>query len=260
MTRIETLKQELEQLKAFGKNEKYRAEQIYNWVSNCVAFFSSIGMNESIIAGFMSTFEDKTERKNTSLVLEPSKIGPFTDHSSGYVLSHDIFDDDSVHKKSVYLKIAFTTADKIIENLEDVGRLAPKPLMEFFKGRTDLSHISSSLELMEQNFETKDSAALLDNVITLLESIFGLEPVLAGKELSKQINKVTSDSTLSKKFGDIRPEIFQALHNFRMLRNQLGSHKSVPIQYDIPFAVSLSAAYLAIMFLQLTMATGEVVK
>jgi len=261
MTKIKTLKQELEQLKTFVRDEEsYCAEQIYNWVSDCVAFFASIGMNESIITGFMSTFEYKSERLNKSLNLQPSEIGPFTDKLGGYKLAHSIFDYDSVHKKSVYLKIAFTTADKIIENLEDVGRLVPKPLLEFFKSRTGLSHISSSLELMKQNCETKDSAALLDNVITLLESIFVLESDLVGKKLSQQINTITNEPTLSKKFGDIRSEIFQAFHNFRMLRNQLGSHKSVPIQYDMPFAVSLSAAYLAIMFLQLTMATGEVVK
>lgn len=261
MTKIQLLTKALEKLKDFVREDKsYSAEEIYNWVSNCVAFFASVGMNESIISGFMSTFKSRVRGNGMARAMQPSEIGPFSDHSGGYKLVYDIFDYDSVHKKSLYLKIAFTTADKIIENLEESERLIQKPLIQFFESRSEYSHIKSSLELMDKNFQDKNPDALLDNTITLLESIFGLEPSLAVKDLSGRINVIKNDPSLKKKFGDVRPEILQAFHNFRMLRNQLGSHKNVPIQYDVPFAVALSAAYLAIMFLQITMATGQIIK
>ncbi|MFZ2969795.1 MAG: hypothetical protein WA063_01460 [Minisyncoccia bacterium] len=258
----EEQKRQLESLKNYIGNYSYSAEQIINWVSNCVAFFSSIEVNESIISGFMRTFEEK-EKKSGDLMNVSTFIGPFQSLSSGGLYTirngNDYWRSGNIHAEMVYINIAFQAAENILNNLEESERLIPKSLINFFKDKPEYSQISSSLELMEQNFENKDAVGLSEKAIALLGSILNLESTLAGKDLSKQMRQIQSTQVLKDKFG-VRKEVITALDNSRILRNYLSSHKNIPIEYNVPFAVSLGIAYLVIMFLQITMATGILIK
>lgn len=257
------LKNELNELQDFLQGKTFSASEIIRWVSSCVAFFSSINMNESIISGFMGTFANKAQEiKNNAALFEPSRLGPFTKNrgNSCFILDRrDLFSPDRIFSDMVYIQIAFTTAENILNSLEDSERLVPKSLIKSFSEKPEYSQIFSSLELLQQNFEARDSVGLASNGIALLGSLLNLEPSIKGKDLSAQLRKLQSDHKLRIKFG-VRKEIICALDNSRILRNYLATHKAVPIEYDIPFSVSLGGAYLVIMFLQITMATGEVIK
>lgn len=251
-------RKELEKLKKFLQEKSSNKARIVEWISSCVAFFSSLKINESIITGFMKTFELKDEDTKTPIILRDQDIGPFKKYGETYEFG-DFLSMDVDHE-AMYIHIAFKSADNALCNLEEAERLIPKSLLNFFQENAHLAHIAASLELMERAFEEKNPDALLNNAITLLETIFGLEPSLTEKDLSKQINIIKGDPSIQSAFGNIRLEILQAFQNFRLLRNQLGSHKSIAMQYNIPFTVALSAGYLTIMFLQITMSTGSVIK
>ena len=60
-----------------------------------------------------------------------------------------------------------------------------------------------------------------------------------------------------EKFG-VPKEFCYALNNSRLLRNIKSVHKTRPMRYDIPFLVVLGSAYLIIMFLEMTIATGVI--
>lgn len=260
--RNEELRKQLEELRLFLEPDiKRSANEIVNWVSKCVAFFAAIEMNESIIQGFMRAFETK-EMATSDGVLISSNLGPFQathdPHFSPRVFT-SIYDKEYAHDEILYIRIAFQTARNIIEKSEDAERLIPKSLVNFFTERTQYSHISSSLELLEQNFENKDSSGMIANSMTLLGSILDLDQTLKGKELSLQLKNIRANKELMEKFG-LRAEIQSALDNSRILRNNLASHKSLAIEYNIPYAVALSAAYLVIFVLKIVMAEGELIK
>ena len=255
--KTQDLKKELQKLKNFLDKNSFSDSELIKWVSSSVAFFSKIKMNEPIVAAFLNTFNPEKDGQKKDISSYSHRIGPFV-RSFGeqkYVCKHDYFGVDSVDAKMVYIAVAFQTAETIIQNLEESERLVPKSLLGFFKIDSKYSQIFSSLELMEQNFENKDADGLAKNSLTLLESTLGLELALKGLDLSKQLKKLCANQVILDKFG-IRKEIIYALDNSRLLRNQLGAHKDIPIEYDIPFAVALGIAYLVIMVLQITMATG----
>jgi hypothetical protein len=261
--KVEEVKKQYKLLHQFYLTNPHSGSEVIKWVSSCVAFFSSIGVNGSIISGFMRTFEPKTGSENPL----SSTIGPFVSSSgmdryslkgtNKYSISSS-FETGNIYTRTVYIDIAFQTAKNILGSLEESERLIPNSLINSLKSNLQYSQISSSLELMEVNFENKDSIGLATNAISLLSSIFNLEMALAGKPLSNQIRQVKSTKELLIKFG-VRPEVLIALDNSRILRNYLSSHKNLPIEYNVPFAVSLGTAYLVIMFLQITMATGVLI-
>lgn len=251
--KVKKLKQDYRKLYGFLSRKNIGTRDIVDWISDCVAFFSTVKVNESIISVFMDSFKEGEVWDGLR-----GHFGPFAATIVGYYSMKDensIFKSGNLYGRRVATEIAFRTAKSIILNLEDAERLVPKTLLIYFNENTSYSQIASSLEMMEQNFEKKDAQALAQNSITLLESILDLEQSLVGQDLSNKLRRLCADTTLLDKFG-ARKEIVHALDNSRLLRNQLTTHKSIPIEYDIPFAVSLGTAYLVIMFLQITMATG----
>lgn len=259
--RVEQLKTKLRNLRDFLDQES-PAEHVVAWISECVAFFSSLGMSDSTVSGFMRTFENEKIESSSLLSMPRGNIGPFKRSGAGDSLrlatGFSMFSGNR-HAEQLYIDIAFRTAENIIDNIEDSERLISKSLAGFFSGKTEFSNISSSLEQMQENFEKKDSSSMAFNAIALLENILELEPSLRGLELSKKIGRIIADSNLQEKFG-VRKEVLCALDNFRILRNHLVTHKSIPIEYNVPFAVSLGASYLVVLFLQTTMAAGVLVK
>lgn len=255
--RVAQLKSKLRKLQDF-LDQGGSAEHVIAWISECTAFFSSLGMSDSIVSGFMRTFEHE---KTPDLPVLGVDIGPFKGNTSNFLsLENDWLSfRGNRHTEKLYIDIAFKTAENIIDSLEESERLISKTLIGFFGGKTEFSNISSSLELMQENFEKQDSVGMALNAIALFENILELEPSLRGLELSKKIGRINADPQLQEKFGT-RREVLCALDNFRILRNHLVTHKNIPIEYNVPFAVSLGASYLVVLFLQTTMAAGILVK
>ncbi len=253
------LKKQLISLREFLDKDTYSAEEIVDWVSGCVAFFSAIGVSDVIVSGFMKSFEYTEHAAANTMIIFSTNIGPFIGDldTKVYRKKEDwtYLSKGNIHSETIYLKIAFKTAESIISNFEEAQRLVPKSLVAFFSEKPEFSQIYSSLVLLEQNFKDRDSISLATNAIALLGSILNLETSLVGRDLSNQLRQLQSNASTIAKFG-VRGEVIFALDNSRILRNHLASHKNVPIEYNVPFAVALGTAYLIIMFLQITMATG----
>ena len=254
------MKDKLLQLKRFLEGD-HSEEDVIEWISNCVAFFSSIGVAESIIVAFMHTFYDEGPRSSDPNIIDfTNRIGPFVNRCGlSFSLTKDMIGTRNDRKKIIFIDIAFKTAEDIIDDMEESERLIPKALISFFEQKTQYSHISASLRLMEQNFKNNNSDGLLKDALTLLDSVLDCEPQLCSYKISIKLRQLQTDSALLNKFG-VRKEIITALDNSRLLRNQLSVHKNIPLEYNIPLAVSLGAAYLVILTLQITMATGNVIK
>ena len=259
--KTQDLKKQLDSLIKFLDKKEFEELEIIEWICNCVSLFTLLKVNGNIISGFIKTFKHVEIMRSAYGYIKDTEIGPFhrLEHKEKYLFGDDGLSWRNPQKETLYITLAFSTAENIIKNREDTERLIPKSLVTFFKEKPEYSQIYSSLQTMEQNFENRDAEGLAANSISLLGSIFNLEKSLASKDLSKQISNIKADKKLLEKFG-VRSEVLTALDNSRILRNHLTSHKTIPIEYDVPFAVSLGTAYLVIMFLQITMSTGELIK
>lgn len=255
--RIQHLKKQLQLLNNFRSEDMGHFDfEVIKWISDCVSFFSSIGVKESIISGFMQTFENNAPED----ISFKDDIGPFK--RSGFETRYAI-NSYSVYGRRVtklmYIEIAFKTSENILNNMEESERLISKPLLFIFSDKPQYTHIASSLELMEQNFEKKDSVGLGQNAIALLGSVLNLSDSLKDCDLSRQLSRLKSDKSLLNEFG-VRSELITAFDNSRIIKNHIISHKNIPIEYDIPFAVSIGSAYLVVMFLQITISTGILIE
>lgn len=257
--KIQQLQTELKDLLGFLEKDSVSDIEVIRWVSHCAAFFTKIHMQESVISSFLGMFAPfPLSEKNEGTPSFASYIGPFVRGSGdgGYSYrKRSLMSLQSVRARMIYVDVAFETAKVIIEDFEESQQLVPKSLITFFEKQVSYSHIYSSLKLMEQNFVARDADGLSKNSMTLLESILELESTLKGKDLSMKLRNLCADPKLLNQFG-VRKEIIHSLDNSRLVRNQLSAHKDIPIEYNIPFAVALGMAYLVVMFLQITMATG----
>lgn len=261
-TELLELENELNNILAKGKG---KLNDLFDWVAMTISLFREINLEDTFIKGFIDSFDINKER---------TRIG-----SGGTLLgslkgfSTDIFygpfylrNDDEIQLRTrnpeQYLfkvRVAFAAAKQKVESLESEERLVPKTLTEFFGKDSKLSHIESSLKLLETCYQNKDTDGIYKNSLTLLDSIFELEPSLKEKGLQKKIRELQSNTKLMAKFG-ISREILCALDNNRLIRNWEVVHKTVPLKYNIPLQVSLGCAYLVITVLEITMATGKLIK
>jgi hypothetical protein len=251
--KIERLRAELKRLRAFS-GEAHAIHEVTNWVGDCAALFTTIRVPDAIVQCFMETFRPSPSNELGAVI----EIGPFKATRDGYKIQ-DGFLYDTVHANAIYIKVAFRTAANIIEELEEEESLVSSTLINLLQENTALNPITASLTALENNFQNRDAVGMTSNSIALLSSIFDLESTLKGRDLSKQIALVRCNDTLQKKFG-IEKDVLYAIDNSRLIRNYKVSHKTLPIPYDIPLAVSLGSAHLILMVLFMTMAAGELIK
>lgn len=255
--KIEQLKKRLDSLEKFLDTKKcFQKSDLICWISGCVSLFVEIGVSEEIINKFMKTFEFEEGLGNIS-------IGPFCfsygSGDSGYsYINSDI--QDNLSRDIYYVNIAFTAAKAILQREQDEERLIPKFLITTISENGKYSNIFSSLELLERFYQEKNSDGLFKESATLLSSVLSLSPELKDKkDLGPMLMCLIDNEDVRKKFG-IDPDFARALNNSRLIRNFKSVHKELPIKYDISFLVSLSCAYLVILFLEITISVGEIIK
>lgn len=244
------LNKKLEKLSSFLSKEKERRteDEIMDWVSNCVAFFSRLGINDVIISDFIKFYRPIDEED-----------GAFSSKRVMGNFEQNTFSRSYKNIAGSYLaEIAFISAKNILSRKEEEERLVPVWLISVF-GEKKYSGIKSSLMLIEKCYENKDSDGITKNSIVLLECILDLDNILAKKDtLSKKLKELLSNNVLLGNFG-VSKEFIVSLDNIRLVRNIKSVHKTKDINYNIPFLVSVNNAYLVILFLEIAAATGSII-
>jgi len=264
--RIEQLKNQLKKLEDYINSKAvFQKQELLLWIATTIAFLSEVGINSEIVNGFMRTFEFKNLR--CGLRGKP-EIGPFVydfdinDRESGYKLENNFFSFDTGKPSQdiYYVRVAFTAIRAKLNREQEEERLVPKFIIDCLSNNGKYGHIISSLELIEQSYSNKDTDGLVKNSITLLGSILDLDDQLKDKgSLSRKLSMLNNNKVICAKFG-IEKEYIFALNNSRIVRNIKSAHKNLPLKYDMPFVITSGFAYLIVMFLEITIATGEILK
>jgi len=264
MLKLIDLKKQLVDLEKFiNSGTIFTKDQLYNWLTRCVALFSYIGLNEVIIKLFLDSFKPLSKSSTYSLDdifdRDPISIGPFKKQNEStpfYELPKSYFGDIKI-EEMYPIKIAFESATYMLEQKADEERLVSKSIVNILSENEKYLHVVSSLNALQKAYENKDSEKLSSSAITLLDSILNLEPTLkAKKEISQKLRFLNTNSLTREKFG-ISKEVIYALDNSRIIRNYKSIHKSLPLKYDIPFLVGTSYAYLVLFFLEVVLSTGK---
>lgn len=244
---LKQLNKKMEKLLSFLSEDKRRSEnEIMVWISDCVALFSGLGVNSVIISNFIKFY--KPEDTGAGLMNVTRIIGNFdkTGFEKTYRNSY----------QSYSAEIAFASAKSILSRKQEDKRLVHNWLIDSFEDGK-YNGIKSSLILIETGYENKDSDSIIKNSLTLLECILDLDIALSEKKnLSYKLTELLSNETLRKNFG-VSKEFVIALNDGRLIRNIKSVHKKKDINYDIPFLVAINNAYLVILLLEITLATGN---
>lgn len=269
--KVEQFKKKLEKLEKFIDNkEVFKEHELIEWIAACVSFFTEIGINNEIIRGFMKTFEFELPDENERLfsnAFRHKKIGPFkynidTEHKElGYEInSNSDFEFNKKPSKDIYyVRIAFVAAKAILQKEQREERIVPKFLILALSKNKKYSNLISSLELIEKSYQDKNADGLVKNSLTLLDSILNFDSKLKLKKPKGKLNCLIDNEDKRKKFG-VSKDFVEALNNNRVIRNEEVMHKDLPLKYNIPFLVSLSFAHLVLLFLEITITTGKIIK
>ncbi len=266
MLKLEDLKKQLQDLEKFiNSGTIFTKDQLYNWLTRCVALFSYIGLNEVVIKLFLDSFKPLSESSpypslNDMFNTDPISIGPFKKENKStpfYELPKSYFGDVKI-EEMYPIKIAFESARYMLLQKEDEERLVSKSMIDVLSGNEKYLHVVSSLNDLQKAYENKDSEKLSSNAVTLLDSILNLNQELkAKKDVSQKLRTLLTNAPMRDMFG-ISKEIIFALDNARIIRNYKSIHKSLPLKYDIPFLVGTSFAYLVLLFLEIVISTEKV--
>ncbi len=250
---IEQFNTELDELSAFLIKKDKLEIDIVDWVSDCVSFFSRINVNTTIISDFINYYYPKTVKEGT--LDEERTLGNFV-QKPRYLNGDGFYQAKS---NSYLSKIAFKVAKSILKKIEEEERIVPFWLIKKLSEKEEYSNILSSLELIENNYEDRDGDGVVKNCLSLLENILNKSNDLKDNgDLIKKLNKLMNTPDILNKFGVSR-EFVIALNNSRITRNIQSVHKENKVKYDIPFLVAISTAYLVILFLEITISTGELI-
>lgn len=228
-------------------------------------FFSKLKINNLIITKFIDFYWPKyiEEETEESKLLSSQTLIPRTYETKRKLGNYDATTTPHCLKEcdSYLATIAFLMANENITKMEEELKIIPSWLIREFEDKKTYSNILSRLILIEKNYENKDADAILKNSITLLENILDLNTEVERKgNISKKIKYLMGkeNNEQLKKFG-VKKEFMEAFNNFRIIRNTESVHTEASIKYDIPFLVAVSNAYLVILLLKFTLATGELI-
>lgn len=251
---IEQLEKEINYLDNFFEKEKiFHENKIIEWIAHCVALFSKIKVNNEIISNFLKFFGGfRTKRNETNFGMNSIiyEFGPFSKSqmTDYYELTGSLY----------YKKIAFTSARAILKSKQEEEKLVPSWLIKNLSDKK-YSNLISSLELIEKSYQDKNADGLVKNSLTLLDSVLNFDSKLKKKEPKGKLNCLIDNENERKKFG-VSKDFVTALNNNRVIRNEEVIHKDLPLKYNIPFLVSLSFAHLVLLFLEITITTGKIIK
>lgn len=228
---------------------RLKLDDFLDWFSSCLNVFEQIQLQNYIVKNFIFSCEKKLDEKRK-------------DDGEIYIYFNGN-DEDRI-------KVAFRLSELKILRLDESERIVPKYLINALNESDNYSHIVSSLELIEKNYEERNSEALNTEVITLLDSILNLDEDLQvikkeGKKdriinIGLKLDFLIKENDLREKFG-VDKNMVLTLNNARAIRNVKNVHKNnLPIEFNTPFIVSMGFASLTILFLEMTLATGELIK
>ncbi len=279
--KVEQLKGKLDKLeKEINDKDEFYKKELIDWIVECTALFSQLKVNNEIIKRFIDVFdvrkigfEEETSEKARAST-EPNSFSHCNHSFTGGVNEikdcYKMNESGKNSKNIFYVNLAFTTARAIIENEEENERLVPKYLIETLFKSGNYLHIISSLELIEDNYEERNSDGLITNTVTLLDSILNLDEDLRiikneGKKdrirsIGLKLEFLEKNVIARQRFG-VSHDIIKTLNNARVIRNVKNVHKKdSPIEFNTPFIVAMGFASITILFLEMTNATGEVIK
>lgn len=241
-----------------NQNDNYSERAIIDWISECVNLFYAIGVDGIVIKHFLDYFSfniTEVETDTTNQVVFPGfqekkkqikNIGPFRQNSNYFGVSNTYHLSGSFY----YAKIAFSSARNILKNNIDEKRIVPLWLIELLSENDKTKHISSSLELMEEKYNKRNSEGLIIESNTILDNILNLDPLLKKSgNLKKKLDELIKDTKKMESLG-INKELLEALNSGRIIRNKKIVHKEIPIRYNLPFIIATSFAYLVIFFIE----------
>ncbi len=263
---LEQYKQKLDVLEKFTKEHssfEYEESEIIDWIASCVNLFYEIGVDQTIIRDFLDHFRSGVETVDVNTFMggkervNLSTIGPFRQEkpphysiftSGKYILAGSFY----------YSTIAFSVARNTLKNQLSEKRIVPFWLIEQFRANEKLHYLGSSLELLENKYEAKDTDGLASEALTLLGSVLDLVSELPKRDkIGSKLNTLIDNDALREKFG-VSSDLVKGLNAGRILRNEKISHKQVNMKYNFPFLVATSFAYLVIFFVECTISNGKI--
>lgn len=260
----------------FDGRDGFSQNEIIDWIADCTAIFTDIGVSESVISKFLEFFSIKNKKiefENNDYVvygtgrerkehLTIQTIGCFEQEiNDSRAFGHLSATERYVMKDGLYYaKVAYSTANSILKRKTDEERLVPSWLINIFTDKEQYASLHSYLELIESNYQDQDAHGIITNSMSLLDSVLQTDPDLkAKKDLGGRLHCLIDNQQCREKFG-ISRDLVIGLNNARIIRNEKNIHQNnLPIQYNIPFQIAVTFAYLTIYFLEVVMAGGKVV-
>mgnify|MGYP001595749933 CR=1 FL=1 len=270
--------QELDRLRDFfDGRESFTQNEIIDWIAECTAIFTNIGVNESVISKFLEFFSIKSKEvefeydplynymhpKKDKYSVTVKTIGSFEQSISvsgvGAFMENYASDLYVLKGGLYYAKVAYSTAKAILQRELDEERLVPQWLINSFSTKDTYTSLFSSLELMESNYQDQDTDGIIKNSLSLLDSLLQIDPIFKKKrDLGARLQCLVDNQQCRGAFG-ISRDLACALNNSKVIRNEKSVHKAIlPLQYNIPFLVAVSFAYLTIYFLEVASASGKI--
>jgi len=249
LVEIKNIKTKLEELEERVKNKgELTVNEIKEWVADCVAIFSLLGISSDIVRGFMNIFEYVGMGSIPKERIEELNYWISSSRRLGRI------------KEFFYVNIAFKTARKILEKQGSEEKLVPNHLINFLKENNEYSHLVDSLKSMQSSYGAKDIDSLLDSTTSLLESILNLDDdllniVIKGnriKSIKAKLDKLRGDNKRIEYFG-CDEELIGIFYRFRYFRNHKSMHKKIGSSKikdpKYPISTAYSFACLVIYFL-----------
>ncbi|KKS44047.1 MAG: hypothetical protein UV05_C0013G0004 [candidate division CPR1 bacterium GW2011_GWA2_42_17] len=271
---IEQFEDRLKELGKFAKRAdgRYSEPEIIDWVSECVGVFYEIGVDAVIVRIFLDYFsfgivevEDYDDYYMVTRKPELYKvktIGPFhekTHQQSGFSRRRVPSGYYELVGSFYYAKIAFSSARNTLKNKVEERRIVPFWLIEQTSADDSIKHLSSSLELIENKYENKDTYGLVAESITLLDSVLNLDADLKTKDsIGGKLNSLIENEPKRQSFGVSR-DLVAGLNSGRILRNEKVIHKEAPLKYEVPFLIATSFAYLILFFVECAVLNGKII-
>jgi hypothetical protein len=265
------LKDKLSKLKSFLDKGNFTEKEIISWASDCVAFFSVIGVSESVISSFLKTFENHLpkERKveiDNKLDLDTNfaayKFGKYERFFLGPFYKDSIFGNYTNLFKGgsfIYLDVALRTAEEIINSKEDTERLIAKSLVEVFD-RVNTQTIKVSLESIESNYQSRDARGMISPLITTITEILNFMPEiqkLKSSNVGSRLKYLYEKKEVYEKYS-LNPEVVWALNMSRIIRNEEVDHQKKQHLGNIPMYEAMGCAHLLILFINSVLASGQI--
>ncbi|MEK7072784.1 MAG: hypothetical protein AAB969_04385, partial [Patescibacteria group bacterium] len=157
----------------FDGRDRFTQNEIIDWVAECTATFTDIGVNESVISKFLEFFSIKSKKIEFEYGHLETFMNPKKDKYSVAVQTIGAFEQEVIETAGLgengvsnmykltsglyYARVAYSTAQAILKRKLDEERLVPRWLLNVFSENEKFSNLFSSLELIESNYQDKDA-------------------------------------------------------------------------------------------------------